>query len=114
MTVGLAITLVTVLLTAGWIVYDLSRPRKALPPLVPLCSTNGKVVIDGLAEAERQFFRKTLELDELREKAGIRRTVSDLRRVDDHMPGTDTAVVKAIDMKLAIAQAMAARKAQKA
>ena len=107
---GLAITLATLALTLGWIAYDLSRPRKALPPLVPLCSTNGKVVINGLAEAERQFVQKTLELDELRQKAGIFRTVSDLRRADDHLPGTDTAVVKAIDMKLALAQAMAAKK----
>jgi hypothetical protein len=109
-TIGLAITLVMLALTFGWITYDLSRPSRILPPLVPLITGNGKHVLDSVNEAERLFVQKTVELDELRQKAGIFRTASDLRRADDHMPGTDTSVVKAIDMKLAIARAMAERK----
>lgn len=110
MTVGLLITLVTILLTAGWIFYDIFKPQRRLPPLGPLCVANGKVNWSAVDEAERRFIKKTVELEELRQKAGIARTVSDLKRSDDNSPGTDTAVVKAIDMKLEIARHMAAKK----
>lgn len=110
MTLGLAITLAMMLLTGGWIVYDLLKPRRHLPPLGPLCVANGKLDLSSVDEAERLFIKKTVELEELRQKAGIHRTMSDLKRSDDHLPGTDTAVVKAIDMKIEIAKHLAAKK----
>lgn len=110
MTMGFVITLATLALTLAWILFDLSRPRRSIPPLGPLCTANGKFHWDFVNEAERLLAKKTLELEEFRQKAGFMRAVSDLKRADDHLPGTDTAVVKAIDMKLEMARHMAARK----
>lgn len=110
MTLGLVITVATLVLTLTWIAVDLLKPRKTLPPLAPLCPANGKVVLDGVADAERRFMEKALELEELRQKAGIMKAASDLKRTGDHLPGTDTAVVKAIDMKLEMARHLTAKK----
>jgi len=111
MTWGVAIGLATIALTLIFIFVDHRRTirKVVLPPPTKLCAPLVIPKVKEIVELETRIRQRTEELEELKQRAGTFKGV-DLRRASDHLPGTDSAIVQAIELKLAMARQIASEK----
>lgn len=102
------LTAITIAVTFGWILVDSFRTRRTVSAtlihapitIVPIPRDEKTAVLELYVESRMD------ELLEMKKDVGAERE-TELRRTTDYSRGSDTQIVKAIDMKIEIAKSIA-------